>query len=62
MVVRFLGMLRPVLASKISLENNYVLLAGPFGSDQSRLVDDFGAKARNVDDILAKKIVFSMTC
>ena len=30
----------------------------PFGSDQSRHVDDFGAKARHVDDILAKKSSF----
>ena len=28
---------------------------GPFGSDQGRHVDDFGAKKRNVDDFVAKK-------
>ena len=30
----------------------------PFGSDQSRHVDDFGAKTRNVDGILANKSSF----
>ena len=30
----------------------------PLGSDQSPNVDDFGAKARHVDDILAKNRLF----
>ena len=29
---------------------------GPFGSDQSRHVDDFGAKNHNFDDFDAKKV------
>ena len=62
--VRSVGVLRPVLASKKRRRNVYFLFMDPFGSDQSRHVDDFGAKARHVDDILAKifKNVFSMTC
>ena len=32
------------------------LLRGPFGSNQSRHVDDFGAKKRNFDDLVAKKL------
>ena len=28
---------------------------GPFGSDQSRHVDDFGAKNHNFDDFVPKK-------
>ena len=31
---------------------------GPFGSDQSRHVDDFGAKNHNFDDFDAKKASF----
>ena len=38
------------LTFKICGENEYNLLMGPFGSDQSRHVDDFGAKKRNFDD------------
>ena len=34
--------------------SEYFLFMDPFGSDQSRHVDDLGAKIRNVDDILAK--------
>ena len=31
------------------------LLMGPFGSDQCRHVDDFGAKKGNVDDFAVNK-------
>ena len=31
---------------------------GPIGSDQSRHVDDFGAKNHNFDDFDAKKVSF----
>ena len=31
---------------------------GPFGSDQSRHVDDFGAKNHNFDDFDGKKASF----
>ena len=41
--------------------NECFLNLGPFRSDQSRHVDDFGAKTRNVDGILVEKVVFSMT-
>ena len=34
------------------------LLMAPFGSDQSRHVDDFGAKSHNFDDFDAKKSSF----
>ena len=34
---------------------------GPFGSDQSRHVDDFGAKNHNFDDFDAKKSVIWTT-
>ena len=34
---------------------------GPFGSDQSRHVDDFGATNRNFDDFDAKKSVIWTT-
>ena len=36
-------------------ENVYLLLMGPFGSDQGHHVDDLGAKKRNFDDFVAKK-------
>ena len=39
-------------------ENDCFLFLGPVGSDQSRHVDDFGAKTRNVDYILSKKSSF----
>ena len=48
----------PSWTSKIHRENEYFLFMDPFGSDQSRHVDDFGAKARHVDDILAKNRLF----
>ena len=38
------------LTFKICRRNEYKLLMGPFGSDQSRHVDDFGAKKHNFDD------------
>ena len=34
---------------------------GPFGSNQSRHVDDFGAKNHNFDDFHAKKSSFGRT-
>ena len=37
------------------------LLMAPFGSDQSRHVDDFGAKNHNFDDFDAKKRVIWTT-
>ena len=40
------------------LDNVFSLLMGPFGSDQSRHVDDFGAKKHNFDDFDAKKSSF----
>ena len=43
------------LTFKICRKNAYKLLKGPFGSDQSRHVDDFGVKIRNVDEFVAKK-------
>ena len=46
------------LTFKICRRNEYKLLMGPFGSDQSRHVDDFGAKKRNFDDSVAKKLSF----
>ena len=46
------------LTFKICRRNEYKLLMGPFGSDQSRHVDDFGAKESNVDDFVAKKSSF----
>ena len=36
-------------------KNVFILLMAPFGSDQSRHVDHFGAKKCNVDDFVAKK-------
>ena len=38
--------------------NEYNLLMGPFGSDQSRHVDDFGAKNYNFDDFDANTSSF----
>ena len=43
------------LTFKICRRNVFNLLMGPFGSDQSRHVDDFGAKKHNFDDLDAKK-------
>ena len=39
-------------------KNEYKLLMGPFGSDQSRHVDDVGTKKSNLDDFVAKKSSF----
>ena len=39
-------------------QKGYNLLMGPFGSDQSRHVDDFGAKNHNFADPDAKKASF----
>ena len=39
-------------------KNEYKLLMGRFGSDQSRHVDDFGAKKHNFDDFDIKKASF----
>ena len=41
-------------------KNKYILLMGPFGSDQSRHVDDFAAKKRNFDDLGAEKLSFGL--
>ena len=41
------------LTFKICRKNENKLLLGPFGSDQSRHVDDFGAKKHNFDDFAA---------
>ena len=46
------------LTFKVCRRNEYKLLMGPFGSDQSRHVDDFGAKNHNFDDFDAKKASF----
>ena len=43
------------LTSKICRRNVFNLLMGPFGSDQSRHVDDLGAKKHNFEDFHAKK-------
>ena len=43
---------------KILRKNEYNLFMDSFGSDQSRHVDDFGAKTRNVNGILATKSHF----
>ena len=40
----FPGAVAAPLTFKICRRNEYKLLMGPFGSDQSRHVDDFGAK------------------
>ena len=39
-------------------KNEYKLLMGPFGPDQSRHVDDFGAKKHNFDDFDANMSSF----
>ena len=36
-------------------KNVLILLMGPFGSDQSHHVDDFGAKGHNFDDFVERK-------
>ena len=54
------GVLRPVLANKICWENRYFLFVDPSGSDQSRHVDDNGAKIHNLDAILGRTR-FTMT-
>ena len=54
----FPGGVAAPLTFKIWCRNEYKLLMGPFGSDQSRHVDDFGAKKNNVDDFVAKKSSF----
>ena len=38
----------------------FFLLMGPFGSDQSRHVDAFGANKHNFDDVVAKKLYFRL--
>ena len=43
-----------LLTPKKRRKNMFILLMGPFGSDQSRHVDDFGAKKRNFDDFGAE--------
>ena len=39
-------------------KNEYKLLMAPFGADQSRHVDNFGAKNHNFDDFNDKKASF----
>ena len=51
----FLGGGAAPLTFNICSRNEYNLLMGPLGSDQSRHVDDFGAKHHNFDDLDAKK-------
>ena len=46
------------LTFEICSRSEYKLLMGPFGSDQSRHVDDFGAKKSNLDDFVAKMSSF----
>ena len=41
-------------------KNEYILFMGPFGSDQSRHVDHFGAKKRNFHDFVPKKWSFGL--
>ena len=48
----------PSCPFKICRENEYKLLMGRFGSDQSRHVDAFGAKNHNFDDLDAQKASF----
>ena len=43
---------------QILRKTKYKLLMGPFGSDQSRHVDDFGVKNHNFIDFVAKKSSF----
>ena len=43
------------LTLKICHRNEYYLLMGPFGSDQRRHVDDFGAKDNHFHDFDDKK-------
>ena len=54
----FPGVTVAPLTFKILGNNEYHLLMGTFGSDQSRHVDDFGVKKRNVDDFVARKSSF----
>ena len=54
----FFGAVAAPLTFKICRRNEYKLLMGPFGSDQSRHVDDFGAKKSNLDDLVANKSSF----
>ena len=46
------------LTFKICRRNEHKLLMGPFGSDQSRHVDDFGTKKSNIADFVANKSSF----
>ena len=39
-------------------KSEYNLLMGPFGSDQSRPVDNFGEKKHHFDDFVAKASSF----
>ena len=41
------------------VKNEYILLMGPYGSDQSCRVDDFGSKKHDVDDFLAKVVMLT---
>ena len=43
------------LTFKICRKNVFNLLMGPFGSDQSRHVDDFGAKKKELTILKPKK-------
>ena len=52
----FPGAVAAPLTFKICRRNEYKLLMGPFGSDQSRHVDDFGAKKISLT-ILLRKVV-----
>ena len=49
------GLLMALLTPKKCRKYVFNLLMAPFGSDQSRHVDHFGAKKCNVDDFVAKK-------
>ena len=54
----FLGAVAAPSTFKICCRNEYKLLMGPFGSDQSRHVNDFGAKNHNFDDFDGKNASF----
>ena len=68
----FFGAGTAPLTFKICRRNEYKLLMGPFGSDQSRHVDDFGEKkailmillrkSRRFNDCLSAKIRMLMIC
>ena len=59
-VVRSLGVVGALLDEQNTWENMYLLLMGPFGSNQGHHLDDFGTKKRIFYDLVANNWSFGI--